>query len=219
METLEKKKTEITFINVTYQDIKSIVNIKKKDNSKKFDKWFFHKYEITEDEDFYLSKLIKNNKLYLQSFNEEQLKACFILPVLHKVDFIFGDIRDWYEYSISAKINNVTLKGKPDFMLAKGDFFPELPYFFIQEFKRSHSDSYPEMQLLAEMLVAIKINNKDKIQGCYIIGQHWFFLILEKLKNKSYEYFVHEGLNCLKINEIKQIFVNLQAVKVLFCKD
>ncbi len=134
MKYLEKKKTEITFRSVTYQDIKNTVNIKKKNNNQKFDKWFSYDYKITGNEEFYLNKLIKNNKLYLQSFNEEQLKARFIIPVLHKVDFIFDDIKDWYEYSISAKVNDVFLKGRPDFMLAKGDFFPEHPYFFIQEF-------------------------------------------------------------------------------------
>ncbi len=219
METLEKKKTEITFRSITYLDIKSIVNIKKKPAKSKFKNWFSHKHELSENDNVFLQRLIDDNELYLQSFNEEQLKASFILPVLFRVNFIFDDIRDWYEYSISAKINNVTLKGKPDFMLAKGDFFPELPYFFIQEFKRSYSDSDPEMQLLAEMLVAMKINNKNKIQGCYIIGRQWFFLILKKLENKSYEYFVSKQFDCLKINELKQIFVNLQAVKVLFCKD
>ncbi len=219
METLEKKKTEITFRNVTYQDIKSIVNIKKKPAKSKFKNWFSHKHELSEDDNVFLQTLIDDNELYLQSFNEEQLKASFILPVLFRVKFIFDDIRDWYEYSISAKINNVTLKGKPDFMLAKGDELPERPYFFIQEFKPHSRPASAKDQLLAEMLVAMKINKKNKIQGCYITGQHWFFLILEKLENKSYEYFVHEGLNCLKINELKQIFVNLQAVKVLFCKD
>ncbi len=75
------------------------------------------------------------------------------------------------------------------------------------------------MQLIAEMLVAMKINNKDKIQGCYIIRQHWFFLILEKLENEKYEYFVSKSFDCLDTEKLKQIYVNLQAVKVLFCKD
>ncbi len=217
MENFKLKKTEISFNNINYQDIKKIVDIKKKNNFSKFDKWFSYNYEINKEENFLMLNLIKNNNLYLKSFNEEQLKACFIIPILFKVNFIFDDIRDWYEYSISAKINDVLLKGKPDFMLAKGDKFPENPYFFIQEFKRSQSLSDPEDQLIAEMLVAMKINKSNILHACYIIGQHWFFVILEKLKSESYEYFVSESFDCLKIKELKQIYINLQAVKVLFC--
>ncbi|OQX99148.1 MAG: hypothetical protein B6I24_03455 [Bacteroidetes bacterium 4572_128] len=139
------KKTEISFRNVTYRDIKKIVDIKKKYNFLKFDKWFSYVYEINKEEELLMLNLIKNNRLYLQSFNEEQLKASFIIPILFRVNFIFDGIRDWYEYSISTKINGVLLKGKPDFMIAKGDFFPEKPYFFIQEFKRSNTNSDPEI--------------------------------------------------------------------------
>ncbi len=211
------KKTEISFRNVTYRDIKKIVDIKKKYNFLKFDKWFSYVYEINKEEELLMLNLIKNNRLYLQSFNEEQLKASFIIPILFRVNFIFDGIRDWYEYSISTKINGVLLKGKPDFMIAKGDFFPEKPYFFIQEFKRSNTNSDPEIQLIAEMLVAMKINNKKKLHACYILGRNWFFVILEKLKSESYEYFVSESFDCLKIKELKQIYINLQAVKALFC--
>lgn len=200
--------------------LKNVVKIKKKDNDAKFDNWFSFNYKISNDDDFFLNKLIKQHKLYLSNYNEEQLKMKFLSPVLNRVDFFFDDIKDWYDYGLSAMINGILLKGRPDFMVAKGDKIPVKPYFFIQEFKPSRSlDDDPEDQLLAEMLVAIKINNKNIMHGCFIIGKHWEFLILEKLKSGNYEYFVHKGLNSLDINHLRQIYINLQAVKVLFCKD
>ena len=217
METTKIK--EISFTNITFQDIKSIVNIEKKDSDPKFDNWFSFKYKISESEDSFFQKLIAKNKLYLSVYNEEQLKMKFICPVLDKVDFFFDDKKDWYDYSLSAIINGTLLKGRPDFMLAKGGEFPEEPYFFIQEFKPSERPAKVKDQLLAEMLVAMQINKKKILQGAYIIGQNWLFVILEKLKNGDYEYCVSESFDCLKINELKQIYINLQAVKVLFCKD
>ena len=156
-----------------------------------------------------MQNLIKKNKLFLSAYNEEQLKVKFIVPVLNKVDFFFNNIKDWYEYWLSATVNNVLFRGKTDFMIAKGIKTPVKPYFFIQEFKQSKSTADPEDQLLAAMLAAIELNNVNTLSGCYIIGKTWNFVILEKLetilKNKKkkarYEYFVHEGLNCLKIND------------------
>ena len=217
METTKIK--EISFTNITFQDIKSIVNIEKKVRGSKFDNWFSFKYKISESENSFFQKLINKNELYLSAYNEEQLKMKFLSLILDKVDFFFDDKKDWYDYSLSATVNGTLIKGRPDFMVAKGDFFPSVPYFFLQEFKPSYTAANPEFQLLAEMLVAMQINKKKNLQGAYVIGRNWLFVILEKLKNGDYEYCVSESFDCLKINEIKQIYINLQAVKVLFCKD
>ena len=212
-------KNEIIFGNVTYQELEEIVNITKKDNDPKFDDWFSFKYNISESEQKLLESLIKKNKLFLSSYNEAKLFARFISPILYKVDFNFDDIQDWYESWLIGKVNGVRFSGKTDFMVAKGNVVPKKPYFFISEFKRSIHRNNPEYQLLAEMLVAIEQNKVKFLQGCFIIGEYWVFLILEKLENNSYEYFVSESFDCLKIERLQQIFINLQAAKALFCKD
>ena len=215
---MENKK-ELTFRNITYPDLENIVTISKLDNDKKFENWFSYKYKISEDESAFLNKLIRKNKLYFSGYNEYHLRAKFISPILNKVDFVFDDIKDWYEYSLSATINGFLLKGRSDFMIAKGNFIPKKPYFFLQEFKPTHSTSNPEFQLLAEMLVAMTINKNNVLHGGYIIGRNWLFLRLEKLKNETYEYFVSKQFDCLDIDHLRQIYTNLQAVKELFCKD
>ncbi len=210
---------EFTFREIRYQDIKKIVGIKKKDNDDKFNEWFSYNYKMSESDNLFFNKLIKKNKLFLSSYSEDQLKSKFIIPLLYRVDYFFDDIKDWYEYPLSATVNGTLLKGRTDFMLAKGDKNPSTPYFFIQEFKPSKNISDPEDQLLAEMLVAIKLSNKNKFYGAYVIGQHWFFVVIEKLKNGDYEYFVSKSLDCLDFEHLTQIYINLQAVKELFCKD
>ncbi len=102
-------------------------------------------------------------------------------------------------------------------MVAKGKKTPEEPYFFIQEFKRTQNTSDPEDQLLAEMLVAMEINKTNIFQGAFIIGQNWFFVVVEKLKSGNYEYFVSRQFDCLNIENLRQIYINLQAAKKLFC--
>ena len=163
--------------------------------------------------------MINRHELFLPAYNEEQLKIKFIAPVLNRVDFFFDDIKDWYEYSLSATVNNTLLKGQPDFMLAKGERTPTMPYFFIQEFKPTRSLGDPKDQLLAELLAAMQINKKSAIHGAFIIGQYWKYLLLEKLETGNYEYFVSKSFDCLNFKDLKQIYINLQAVKILFCKD
>ncbi len=68
------------------------------------------------------------------------------------------------------------------------------------------------------MLAAMTLNNTNTIRGGYIIGRLWNFITLEKLENGNYEYFVSNGFDCLKFIDLKQIYINLQAVKFLYCK-
>ena len=209
----------INFQKVSFLDLKSVVPIKKKSNDAKFDNWFNFKYKLSDSEKELFNELITENKLYLSGYNEAKLFACFIAPLLYKVKFHFNDIKDWYESYLTGTVNGCEFNGKTDFMVAKGDFVPEKPYFFIQEYKRSFPTNNPEFQLLAEMLVAIEINKTNILHGGFVVGKLWHFLILEKLKNNSYEYFVSDSFDCLKIDQLQQIYINLQAAKTLFCKD
>ncbi len=213
------KKEVLNYRSITFKQIEEIVDIEKIDNDSKFDEWFAFNYKINNEELELLKKLIKKNKLFLSNYNETKLLVSFIAPILFSVDFNFSDIKDWYESWLMCKINGTEFRGKPDFMVAKGTFTPDKPYFFISEFKRSISDNNPEFQLLAEMLVATEINKTKIMYGCYIIGQHWFFMVLEKLENRRYEYFVSESFDCLKIKNLQSIYKNLQAAKAMFCKD
>ena len=214
-----KKKKVLNYQDITFQQIKKVVKIKKKDNNSKFTNWFAFTYKVSESERQLFEKLITKNKLFLQSYNETKLLVSFIGPILYQIDFNFDDIKDWYDSWLSGEVNGIRFNGRPDFMVAKGDVVPEKTYFFISEFKRSIPNNNPEYQLLAEMLVAMEINSAKIFHGCFIIGQNWFFVILEKLEDGSYEYFVSELFDCLKIENLQQIYINLQAAKALFCKD
>ncbi len=68
------------------------------------------------------------------------------------------------------------------------------------------------------MLTALTLNKKNKIVGGYVIGRYWNFLILEKLENGDYEYFVSKGLDGLYFDDMKKIYIILKAVKHKYCK-
>ncbi len=206
------------FSQITFQILRKITNIELGEEENKFDEWFGYNYKLNNEEENFLQNIIKKEKIYLHLYNEELLKARFLHPLLNMVDFRTKNFRDWYAYPISAVVNGYKLSGLPDFMVATGLEFPEKPYFFIQEFKKQLTNSDPLRQLLSEMAVAISYNKVKETQGAYNIGQFWKFVILTKLDESKYQYYESQSLDCLKINDLKQIYQNLQAVKHKYCK-
>ena len=207
------------FSTIKYLDIESLVNIKGKVNDAKFDEWFNFSIDITESDISFFDTLIKKNRLLLSSYSEEKLKMKFISSILNKVDFATDTVQDWYDATLSGILNHAEFKGFVDIMVASGTETPQKPYFFIQEFKPSVPDKDPRIQLLAELLVAIEKNNTDITRGGYIIGQHWYFMILAKIAENKFEYFVSKSFDSLDLEDLKQIYIILQAVKHKYCKD
>ncbi len=200
----------------TIEKLKAIVNIEQIDDDDKFKEWFSYDYKFKKDDEQFLKNLIKINFTSLRLYNEATLTAKFISSILNRVNFSYKKkgIKDWYEYSVNCRLNNHVLTGRPDFMVATGISYPCSPYFFFQEYKPSlEPTGDPEHQVLAAMLAALTINKTNTIKGCYIVGRTWTFVILDKLDNGDYEYFVSSDFNCLNLDNLKSIYLILQSVK------
>ena len=91
--------------------------------------------------------------------------------------------------------------------------YSEKPYFFIQEFKKGKEAYYPESQLLAELIAGVELNDFKMMKGAYIVGAIWNFVILEKLAENQYQYFISINFDSTKIAELKAIFKNLLFIK------
>lgn len=57
-----------------------------------------------------------------------------------------------------------------------------------------------------------------QVKGAYIIGQIWTFAILEK-DEQGYQYYVAPILSAARLDDLKMIYKNLQAVKHSLPKD
>jgi len=210
---------KISFNTIKYDQLLEIVSINQEDDIEVFNEWFTYDYHLSEDEINFLKQLIARYRFYVPHFLEEELKAKYIIPIINKVDFFATHFKDWYERTIKGTINGVELSGIVDFMVAKGVKEPSTPYFFIQEFKQSKPSQDPQDQLLAELIVSIEKNKHKIIYGSYIIGAIWKFVILKKEKGNTYTYFESKAFDSLWYDDLKQIYINLQAVKALYCKD
>jgi hypothetical protein len=207
-----------SFSNISFAELTKIVNLEKVRNSQKFVSWFDADYTVSDPDTNFLEQLIDEHYLILPSYSEEDLKMKFLAPILNKVKFTAKKINDFYHASLKAEVNGVELKGFADYMVAKGIQEPEKPYFFIQEFKPTEFDKNVEDQLFAALLAGIAINESTILRGAYIIGQNWRFVIMEKDTNDNYSAYISKQFDSLELDDLKQIYKNLQIVKLHYCQ-
>jgi hypothetical protein len=204
-----------SFSNISENELNSIVEIEQKFIEHQFNSWFNSKIEISDEVENFLKILLLKVKNLIQSFHEEDLKLHFLSPLFLKIDFLSfeNNCRDFYNEKLTYKTDKFILNGEVDFVLARGLKRSKTPYFFIQEFKKGKKQSDPEPQLLAELISGLELNNWQKIKGAYIVGAIWNFVILEKLGENRYQYFVSENFDSTKIEDLKHIYKNLLFIK------
>jgi hypothetical protein len=203
------------FSKIRDHELRKLVKIKQKFLNAIFNDWFNNKIVLKEDEVRFLTALLNKEFNFVRIYKEEDLKVKFIAPILNQVDFrdIDKEIRDFYEEKITYETDKFIFTGTPDFLISKGLEYAERPYFFIQEFKKGKENSYPESQLLAELIAGVELNHFKTMKGAYIVGAIWNFVILEKLAENTYQYFISINFDSTKIEELKGIYKNLLFVK------
>jgi len=216
---LEGKKNQIptySFSKIGFDDLESLVDIRQNFNDIDiFKNWFNYNYNIPSSDIEFLENLIKKHIKVINIYFEEDLKVKFISPILNRVDFSMIDknIRDFYNEKLIYKSEKFILSGETDFVVSKGIRKAREPYFFIQEFKKGFENSDPRPQLLAELISGLELNNQKFIKGAYIVGNIWNFVILEKLGDNKYQYFVSANFDSSKIDDLKSIYKNLMFIK------
>ncbi|RKZ85140.1 MAG: hypothetical protein DRR19_16795 [Candidatus Parabeggiatoa sp. nov. 1] len=203
------------YSQITFKDLKKLFDIKNHTNFDIFDIWFNNNIELKSDDVQFLIDLIRNHEILIDSYKEEDLKVKFITPILNRIQFLDLNIpfRDFYEEQLTYKTDHFILTGVTDFLISKGLEFPDEPYFFIQEFKKSIKNDDPRPQLLAELISAVELNHFSSMKGAYIVGAVWHFVILEKIGTNKYQYFISKLFNATNIEDLKSIYQNLLFVK------
>ncbi|MEM7535178.1 MAG: hypothetical protein AAF639_23580 [Chloroflexota bacterium] len=152
------------------------------------DRWTQDEQPITEAEQLMLNARLSDIRINYDAWNEQELVINFIGPVMTMVQFW-----DLYRYNFFAGRHietelvsvvddkKIELGGEPDGMIATGYREPEIPMFAFTEYKREiGSTGDPAGQTVAAMLVAQALNQHEHpIYGCYVVGQQWFFVVLE----------------------------------------
>ncbi len=214
-EKIEEKTPTFSFSKITDSDLYKLVDIKEEFDKSIFNDWFDKIKEINNELELFLNNLISKHINLIYSYNEEDLKLYFLAPLFNKIDFqsMQQGFRAFYNERIFYQSKTFIFNGEADFLLAKGLKKSKQPYFFIQEFKKGKKNSDPEPQLLAEMIAGLEISKVQSFRGAYIIGAIWNFVILEKIGEDSYKYYVSLNFDSTKIEDLKGIYKNLMFIK------
>jgi len=202
-----------SFSKMRDSELNQLFNIEQKINKKIFNSWFDNNISITKDIYNFLEELLEEEKEYISFYDEEDLKMRFLSPILLKVNFKNADFRDFYDEKLVYKTEEFILNGEVDFTISTSLRVAKKPYFFIQEFKRAEDYSNPRPQLLAELIAGVELNSWDSIKGAYIVGAIWNFVILERVKKHTYNYYISQNFDSTKIDDLTDIYKNLFFVK------
>jgi hypothetical protein len=165
-------------------------------------------------EEYLFKKILKDAKINIVSWNEEELKMYFISYIIDLSNLRSSkNIRSFFERTIDAEVEGIYLKTKTDFMIAKGllDVIQN-PYFHFQEYKKDKDpNGDPLGQLLEAFLIAQAINKNDKpMYGAYIIGRLWYFVTME-----GKEYCVSKAFDSTEEVSLMQIIAVLRHFKII----
>ncbi|TAE21607.1 MAG: hypothetical protein EAZ92_16700 [Candidatus Kapaibacterium sp.] len=144
--------------------------------------WLSASGEITEADRQVLEGLRKNAYQNIEFWNEEDLKMKFIAFLLALVPFDEQRYKGFLERTIKATIKGEVISGVVDYVVATGKAEPQVPFFFLQEYKPQRRPGRDALaQVLSAMIAARERNTPQRtMYGSYVIGRQWFFLVLDE---------------------------------------
>jgi hypothetical protein len=199
-----------------YEEIEQTFGITRVKDFKLLNDWLSSTYEVNESQKPMLLSLRENLREKADAWNEDELKFFFISPLVNVVNYNSDKYSAFTQRPLSAKIKDIELSGRVEFMLAKGKQNPREPFFFFHlhiispPFRGGVRGGVydPLGQLLISMLAAQENNPlKHPLYGCYVIGRFWFLVVLEGDKYAVSDAFVATQ------DDIFQIVAFLQEIK------
>ena len=169
---------------------------------------------IDEIEKAILLRLCKKMLLYVDYWNEEEVKLKFIGHIITLADYDTENLSAFANRYFEGIVDGETLSGVPDFMVARGKQEMKSPFFFLHEYKKELDNDSPDPagQLLAAMLLAYEHNlqipelSQKPVYGAYVIGRNWFFVILQ-----NREYCISDAYVSTHEDELLDIFRIMKA--------
>lgn len=175
--------------------------------------WLNTDCHISENIKSQLKELQLDLKRHVHFWNEMELKMKFLGPLLGLVDYDTENYQAFMERPLTARKGIEEALGTVDFLIAKGKQLPRSPFFSVHEYKPDPMASKDPLGQLLIALVAIQQENEAMnldfpLYGAYVVGQFFYFVILDKKTYSKSEPYVAS-----KEKEIFEIFCILNEVK------
>ena len=191
------------------EDVENNFGIIKRKSYHLLEVWLSADQKPDDYQTFGINKLKNELSDNVDTWNEDEIKFHFIGTFVQLVDFITDRFKSFTQRTLKAKINEIGVGGRVDYMVATGKARPKHPFFFFHEYKPSKRGiNDPLGQLLIEMVTAQFLNSDNMpLYGAYIEGRFWYFVILNEK-----EYSVSKAFDATE-NDIYKIFSILCKAK------
>ncbi len=208
------KKTMSTFKQWTRDKLREKFDLKRAIDHPDLLSWLATEAPIDAEEMSILERWRKKMLLYVDYWNEEEVKIKFIGTILTLTDYDTENLSAFADREFGGVVDEVELTGKPDFIVARGKQEMKSPFFFLHEYKKELDNDSPDPagQLLAAMLVAYTQNleveklKEKPVYGAYVVGRAWYFVML-----KAREYCISLAYDATHKDQLIEILRILKA--------
>ena len=205
------------FENWTFEEVEDVFGVERKHDTELMLEWLSAKHEPDSARVTILEEIRLYLREYADAWNEDELKMCFISPLIGLVHYMSPKYKVFTQRNLSASFPelNWDVNGRIEWLISKGKLTPKQPFFCLHEYKQENRrDNDPLGQLLVAMVAARTFNkNNFPIYGCYVVGRFWFFVVLsEKIYSVSLAY------DATKEDELRDIFSILTHLKIIIEK-
>lgn len=171
-----------SFERWTIDEVENYFNIHQTYQNSTLEAWLHSTQALTDAEHRTLEALRQKASENIEFWNEEDLKMKFIAFLLALVPFDEVRYKGFLERTIKATVKGEVISGIVDYIVATGKAEPQVPFFFLQEYKPHRRPGRDALaQVLSAMIAARERNAPQKtMYGSYVIGRQWFFLVLEE---------------------------------------
>jgi hypothetical protein len=202
------------FVEWQHQEIENTFGIKRIQEHPELDALLSNLPSLSQIEQEVVNKWQKRLELFVDSWNEEDLKMYFISKLIDLVEFHQLTYRAFFDTYLKTELAGKSIAGRVDCVLGRGSQFPQNPLFFLQEYKPQKNPSGdPLGQLLAAMLSCQKINNdtQSPLYGCYVIGRLWLFVVLQEK-----EYIISHAFDVANKAQLEELIGILKKIRVIY---
>jgi hypothetical protein len=207
---MAKQKNFRTFEQWHELDIQRLLHVRPNQESELLKDWRTVSGDISEKWAFVVEYARQELFQFYNSWNEYELFAKFIAPILTSIEFKGEYFNLFHNRPLRGEVKGHKVHGIVDGLVTTGSYEPINPYFFIHEYKRmKQSEADPLGQLLIAMLAARELNQDGKpLYGCFIIGKMWQFVLLD-----GDTYAQTQGYDATDPGELRTIWLILDKTK------
>lgn len=173
---------------------------------------------LNESDKQYLDKTLVKAKQRAAFWSEGDIKLKLLGPMIVVADIDNEKFSTFSEISVKAAlktVNNesINVSGRPDLMIATGEFSAKQPYFCMQEYKPKKKGSDPRGQTLIALMTARQLNIEGKnpqkvLYGAFTVGRDWTFITVE-----GNEYAVSQGFFLDQEADIYEVVARMRVLR------